>query len=98
MLQAKISNLKNNLSKYLDLVRSGETVQVLDRDMPIATIMSAPLGKSKDADEEILLRMERKGIIRRGNVKFIKKILDDPIPNGKTGVLEALLQEREEGW
>ena len=32
MKKAKIAELKNHLSRYLDHVRSGESVLVLDRD------------------------------------------------------------------
>jgi len=97
MKQAKISDLKNNLSRYLDLVRNGEVIQVLNRNTPVATIMGSPPGRSGEKDEELLARMERKGLVRRGNVRLIQKILDDPLHNGNSGVLEALLDERQEG-
>jgi len=48
--QAKIANLKNNLSRYLDHVRRGGSVIVLDRDRPV----------------DRLGRLERQGLIRRG--------------------------------
>jgi len=38
MKKAKIAELKNHLSRYLDHVRSGESVLVLDRDQPVAQI------------------------------------------------------------
>ena len=38
MKEAKISELKNNLSRCLDLVRRGEVVRVLDREDPIVLI------------------------------------------------------------
>jgi len=37
--RVKISELKNNLSKYLRHVRRGHTVEVLDRDTPVARIV-----------------------------------------------------------
>jgi len=40
MKSAKIAELKNNLSRYLDCVKAGGTVTVLDRDRPIARIVS----------------------------------------------------------
>ena len=39
MKKAKIAELKNHLSRYLDHVRSGESVLVLDRDQPVARIV-----------------------------------------------------------
>ena len=42
MKQAKIANLKNNLSRYLDHVRRGGSVIVLDRDRPVARLVPLP--------------------------------------------------------
>ena len=39
MKRANIGHLKNNLSRYLDHVRSGGEVIVLDRQRPIARIL-----------------------------------------------------------
>ncbi len=36
MREAKISQVKNQLSRYLALVKKGETIQILDRDRPVA--------------------------------------------------------------
>jgi prevent-host-death family protein len=36
---AKIAELKNNLSRYLDYVKAGGAVMVLDRDRPVAQIV-----------------------------------------------------------
>src|SRR3989337_3055866 len=68
MKKAKIAELKNHLSRYLDHVRSGETVLVLDRDQPIAQIvpLARPTGGSRGHDGR-LARLERRGLIRRGS-------------------------------
>ncbi len=39
MKKAKIAELRNGLSRYLDHVRAGGTVLVYDRDKPIAEIV-----------------------------------------------------------
>ena len=39
MNRAKIADLKNNLSRYLSLVRKGGEIIVLDREKPIARIV-----------------------------------------------------------
>jgi prevent-host-death family protein len=39
MVRVKIAELKNNLSKYLRAAERGETIEVLDRDRPIARIV-----------------------------------------------------------
>lgn len=96
MQDAKISQIKNSLSRYLDLVRNGETVRVLDRDVPVAQIVpidAASVGR-RTVDEDLRL-MERKGLIRRGSGKIPREILDKDPPGSSSGVLQALLEERD---
>jgi antitoxin (DNA-binding transcriptional repressor) of toxin-antitoxin stability system len=100
MKRAKIGDLKNNLSRYLDYVRSGGSVLVLDRDRPIAQIVPLHATGTADAqrDDEHLRRLERLGLIRRGKGGL-------PAWFGKRGpyrvhgsVLKDLLDERRSGW
>ncbi len=95
MKQAKISDLKNNLSRYLDLVRRGETIQVLDRDVPVAEIRSVRQSAGKTHNSR-LLDLERKGIVRCGDTKRLRKLIARPLTGKNAGVLDALLREREE--
>ena len=104
MKKAKIGELRNGLSRYLDHVRAGGSVIVYDRDTPIAEIV--PLTKAKalskqDRDEERLARLERRGAIRRGTgdmAAWLKTHKPIKIPGGPVGVVQALLDERESGW
>jgi antitoxin (DNA-binding transcriptional repressor) of toxin-antitoxin stability system len=96
MKHAKISSLKNHLSRYLDYVRQGETVRVLDRDVPVAQIV--PIGDAsggRRVGAEALAEMERKGLLRRGSGRIDREILDRDPPGKPRGVLAALLEERE---
>lgn len=96
MHQAKISDVKNNLSRYLALVRRGEVVRILDRDRPIAQIVPIERPSAgKTVGVEALAEMERKGLIRRGTGKLDRSLLDTNPPGRPCGVLEALLEERE---
>ncbi len=103
MKKAKIAELRNGLSRYLDHVRAGGSVLVYDRDTPIAEIVPLTRSKSrskKDRDEERLVRLERKGAIRRGTGDFsawLKTHKPIKIPGG-AGVVQALLEDRESGW
>ncbi|MGB0062593.1 type II toxin-antitoxin system Phd/YefM family antitoxin, partial [Candidatus Binatus sp.] len=66
MKKAKIAELRNGLSRYLDHVRAGGSVVVYDRDTPIAEIVPLTRSKTrskKDLDEERLARLEAKGAI-----------------------------------
>jgi antitoxin (DNA-binding transcriptional repressor) of toxin-antitoxin stability system len=93
MKQAKVSDLKNQLSRYLDYVRNGETVLVLDRKIPVAELRPV----SEKISSGRIAALERKGIIRRGRGQFSAKFLKS-LPAGKpAGVVAALLDEREKG-
>ena len=94
MKEAKISEVKDQLSRYLRLVRRGETIRILDRNVPIAQIM--PIARAQPgADADALADMDRKGLIRRGHGKLSRELLDRDPPGRPCGVLHALLAERE---
>lgn len=99
MKQAKISDLKNNLSRYLAYVRKGGTVRVFDRDVPVADLV--PLGRSAETTpvdvESELAQLERRGIIRRGQGSLPKDFLTRRLPQARASVVAALLEERREG-
>ena len=96
MVEAKIGELKNHLSRYLALVRKGQIVRVLDRDVPIAQIVPISYGQGEQpAGAEALIALERKGILRRGTGRFSREILEKDPPGRPAGVLAALLEERD---
>jgi prevent-host-death family protein len=95
MKKANISDLKNNLSKYLDFVRKGEMVEILDREIPVAVIVSISEVEGKSREGRIL-ELERKGILRRGDSSVVLSLQKTPPPGKQTGALKALLEEREE--
>jgi len=71
MRRAKIADLKNHLSRYLDHVRGGGTVVVVDRDQPIARLVPiAQAAAGSAGDDERLARLERRGLVRRGDGKL----------------------------
>jgi antitoxin (DNA-binding transcriptional repressor) of toxin-antitoxin stability system len=97
MTEARIGELKNQLSRYLALVRKGQIVRVLDRDVPIAQIVPISHGRGEQpAGAEALIALERKGILRRGSGAIPRDILAKDPPGRATGVLAALLEEREQ--
>ena len=82
-----IKNLKNNLSKYLDMVREGEIVYVTDRDDIIAEIhkpVSAPISMVSRW-EAFLNEGERNGTILRAKressniMEDLKKLPPGPV-------------------
>lgn len=95
MVVASITEAKNKLSALLDRVRTGESVLIVDRGVPVAR-----LDPVKTADAR-LARLERAGILRpprnpkQVSVDFLAQ--PEETHEGRPTVLEALLEERREG-
>ena len=81
MKQAKVSDLKNQLSRYLDYVRHGETILVLDRKVPVAELRPV----SEKTPDGKLVALERKGVVRRGGSRLPKKFFKEVL-GGKRAV------------
>lgn len=94
MKQVSISELKDQLSKYLQYVRHGEVVTILDRGDPVAEILSC--SRKRGRKRENLQALERKGIIRAGNPDKLEQF-PYPTTHKESGVLKALLEERRSG-
>jgi prevent-host-death family protein len=98
MKSTTITDLRTHLSRYLDAVRSGQTIEVRDRKVPIARIV--PITAATDAAKGDLPpwveRLRRSGGARIGSLKPVKL---RPLPKGPmdTGVVDALLEERRTG-
>jgi antitoxin (DNA-binding transcriptional repressor) of toxin-antitoxin stability system len=90
-----ISELKNNLSRYLKRVRRGGVVLVRDRDEVIARIEAAG-GSSAGDDASWLDALERRGTIRRGR-GTVRPDWRAARPRVGVDVVAALLAERDEG-
>lgn len=97
-----IKNLKNNLSKYLDMVREGEVVYVTDRDDIIAEIhkpISAPTTMLSRWDA-FLNEEERKGTIIRAKretstmLADMMKLSPTPGPVDLQGLLDDMRADR----
>ena len=99
MKKAGIADLKNNLSRYLDQVKSGESILVLDRNQPIARIVPLQNGvKGAVAEDDRLARLERKGLIRRGTGGSGRWLTKRRVVKVPGSVLQDLLDERRSGW
>lgn len=99
MKRARIAELKNNLSRYLEHVRGGGSVLVLDRDEPVARIVPLPdAARGVEPTRQRLLRLERRGLIRRGTGGLPRWLGKRRPPRLRGSVLRDLLDEREHGW
>ena len=93
MKKASISELKNQLSAYLQFVRGGETVLILDRNEPVARIERVA---EEDRDDR-LGHLHRAGVLTPPSQPVPVEQLRQPAPRASRSVLAALLEEREEG-
>ena len=99
MKKAGIAALKNNLSRYLDQVRGGESILVMDRNQPVAKIVPLPSAeRGLDSDDDRLSRLERKGLIRRASASGRNWLEKRRPVKVKGSVLKDLLNERRSGW
>lgn len=97
MKTATITEMKNGLSAYIDRVRTGESILVTDRGIPVAVL--EPVTGLEHLDPQ-LLALERKGLIRRGRGPIPEDLLMTPgprLPDGMS-IVEGHLEERESGW
>jgi antitoxin (DNA-binding transcriptional repressor) of toxin-antitoxin stability system len=95
MLQSTISHSKSAFSSLIDQVRTGETVMITDRDVPVA--MLTPIPRQQYHGDEILGDLERQGLIRTARNSGERALDDLPPRTPLKGVLAALLEERREG-
>ena len=101
MIRATISQVKDGMSAYLRRVKSGESVLVMERRIPIARIVPVGLdaegGKEADNVDKAakLARLEHAGIVVRRGSGSPLDVLGQPLRSG-AGILEALLDERSE--
>ncbi|EMJ85437.1 type II toxin-antitoxin system Phd/YefM family antitoxin [Leptospira meyeri] len=66
-----IKDLKNNLSSYLEFVKKGETILILDRNNPIAEIKKFAPNENK-TDLYIKEATENKSLIPAKNFRTMK--------------------------
>lgn len=97
MKKATISQTKNQLSALLDAVRHGESVLIMDRDQPVARL--EPVAGGSGQGDDLLARLQRKGLISRGSGKPVQKVLREQPPALRRGAsaLAVLVAERGEG-
>ena len=96
MKTTTITEAKNGLSALIDRVRSGESVLILDRGVPVARL--EPVAAFPDQRGR-LRRLERAGVIRVGDAPPPLDLLRTPAPQLVPGAsaVQALLAERRSG-
>ena len=81
-------------------MRKGETIEIVDREIPVARVVPAvsESGKTRQRNKALVKRLLDSGQVKAGPLRGVPEILKR-LPSGPTnsGVLEALLSERAGG-
>ena len=95
MKTAGVADLKAHLSRHLRVVRAGEEVVITDRGVPVAKLV--PLdGEARRGSRR--QRLIGAGALIPGRGRIRASLLRPPTgPRLGTGLLRALLDEREQG-
>ena len=94
MKQVSVTELKNQLSRYLRLVKRGETIEILERSVPIARL-EGMRGGGGTADGH-LERLRRDGLIHPARRPPRTDLLKEaPIPC-RGDAVRAVIDERGE--
>jgi prevent-host-death family protein len=96
MTTVSVTEAKNNLSKLLKKVRHGQSVLILDRNVPVARLEPLPPG-SRESDQPKIADLVRMGLAKMGTGKLPKDFWTRPRPKFHASVVEAILEERREG-
>ncbi len=98
MKVAKLSDVKNGLSHYVEHVRGGGRVRILHRGVPVADLVPVSeraeegLGVNWNTEE-----LERRGLVRRGRGGLPPELAKPgPRCRGKS-IVDTLLEERHSG-
>ena len=75
MKSAKISELKNHLSRFLAYVRRGGSVRVFDRETPVADLVPCRSPTAVGDVEGTLAGLERDGLVRRATHRLPDDLL-----------------------
>ena len=96
MSTTTITEAKNGLSALIDRVRSGESILILDRGVPVARL--EPVAGFPDPTGR-LRRLERAGLVRVGEAPPPLDLLRTPAPALAPGssAVHVLLAERRSG-
>lgn len=91
MKTANLSDVKDQLSAYVELVRNGESVRILVRGVPAADLVPVA---ATPADEAWLDDLERRGVIRKAKLPFEPLLLEPgPCVDGSPS-LELVAERR----
>jgi prevent-host-death family protein len=90
-----VAELKARLSAYLDKVKGGEEVLVTEHGRPVARLV--PVYSNDERRDARLQRLARAGAVQLARGPVPADVRRPPAPVRSVGVLDALLDERDDG-
>jgi prevent-host-death family protein len=100
MQRANVSTLRANLSKLLRAAKRGETVEIIERDTPIALLVPVS-SVTRNSTAELPAwaeRLRRKGGARFGDLKKVDlSKIHPPTSDRDLGGVRAIVDERRDG-
>jgi antitoxin (DNA-binding transcriptional repressor) of toxin-antitoxin stability system len=105
MRSATIEEAKEQLRELIDAARAGEDVEITDGGHQVAVLHAGTSGSVLDSEQrqlspeamDLVRRLQARGLMGP-HVPVPDPSAIDELPAGDSGVLQALLDEREESW
>jgi prevent-host-death family protein len=92
MKQVSVTELKNQLSRYLRMVKRGEVVEILERSIPIARLEGVRRGAG--AAEEHVQRLRRDGIVLPARRRPRADLVHEPPVPCRGDAVQAVVDSR----
>jgi prevent-host-death family protein len=97
MKTATIDEAKEQLEDLIAAARAGETVEITDAGSPVVALMA--LKPNNEDRETVINRLENAGLVRRNpRMPDADLLARWGLSESAIGLLESLLDEREETW
>ncbi len=93
MEKVTLPKIQEQLSAYIEKVRAGHSILIVDGGLPIARLEPV---EGADHPDDRLTRLERAGPLRRSTWPVPTVLLRKAAPRAKQSVVQALLEERRE--
>jgi antitoxin (DNA-binding transcriptional repressor) of toxin-antitoxin stability system len=97
MKRASITEAQNDLRSLINGLKRGASVLIVDRGRPVARLEPVS-GASAVREDDRLMRLIQKGIVRPARVALPKSLFSARLPTPKPGTsaVSVLLEERQQ--
>ena len=92
MKRVSVTVLKNKLSYYLRQVKKGESIEILERSVPIARLEA--IGRKQSSAGGLLEQLVRDGLVTPAKEQRVTEVLKKPPLASKLDPVKVLVEER----